>query len=219
MAVGEGRSRVTRGVLRPAARPGSKPIRKPVPRIIAITSLEPNPGPTFTLDAWIESLGERGVEAIQVRDKEAPDRSIHDFCLALRERLPDRISLLVNARPDIALAVGARGVHLPADGLPLGQVRRHFGDELLIGRSTHSAAEVETARDQGADYVLFGPVYSTPEKVGYGPPQGLEALAAAAAVGVPVIAVGGMTAARVPEVLEHGAHGVAGIRWFASAGR
>jgi thiamine-phosphate pyrophosphorylase len=85
----------------------------------------------------------------------------------------------------------------------------------VIGVSTHGIAEVEAARRAGADYVTFGPVYPTPSKAGYGPPAGLDALRRAAAVGLPVLALGGVTPERLPELAAAGAAGAAGIRCFA----
>ncbi|HXO40460.1 MAG TPA: thiamine phosphate synthase, partial [Thermoanaerobaculia bacterium] len=106
------------------------------------------------------------------------------------------------------------GVHLPADGVPAGAVRARFGSGLLIGVSTHRLEEVERARRDGADYVVFGPVYPTPAKAGYGAPAGTRALARAAALDIPVYALGGVTLERFAEVAAAGAAGVAGIRLF-----
>lgn len=162
----------------------------------------------------IERWSAAGVNAVQVRDKSATDRELYESCVAARSTLPPEIAVLVNRRPDIAVAAGAQGVHLPANGLPTARVRAAFGDRLVIGRSTHSLDEVREAEEAGADYVLFGPVYSTPEKRRYGPPQGLEQLGRAARGSIPVLAVGGIDAGRIPEVACAGASGAAGIRLF-----
>lgn len=118
--------------------------------------------------------------------------------------------LLVNGRIDVALACGADGVHLPGDGLPTSEARRLLVPPAIVGRSLHDPAEIPAA--EGADYVLFGPVFDTPSKRRFGPPQGLERLAAfCSSCPVPVVAVGGIDAARVAAVRAAGAAGVAVI--------
>jgi thiamine-phosphate pyrophosphorylase len=93
-------------------------------------------------------------------------------------------------------------------------MRRRFGADVIIGRSTHAVDEVARARDEGADYVTFGPVYETPGKAAFGPPVGLAALARACALGIPVLALGGVTLERFGELASAGASGAAGIRMF-----
>lgn len=118
--------------------------------------------------------------------------------------------VLVNDRADIARATGAHGLHLPARGLPVDAARGLVGRGALIGRSTHTPEEARRAGDEGADYVFFGPVWSTPSHPDR-PPTGPAGLEQAAAAGVPVIAIGGVTAARVPTCLAAGAWGVAAL--------
>lgn len=120
--------------------------------------------------------------------------------------------LLVNDRIDVALAAGADGVHLPSAGVPPADARRLLGPSALVGVSCHSAEDVRRARDGGASFATFGPVHETPSKRAFGPPPGLAALREAARLGLPLVALGGMTAARVPEALAAGAAGVAAIR-------
>jgi thiamine-phosphate pyrophosphorylase len=166
---------------------------------------------------WLHRLGTAGVDAVQIREKELDDRAVYGLVRLARSLLPPTTWLLVNRRLDVALAAagdGAAGVHLPADGLPVAALRRRFGPGVLLGCSTHSAEEVERARDAGADYAVFGPVYPTPSKERFGPPLGTAALARAAAAGLPVYALGGVTLARFGEVAAAGAAGVAGIRLF-----
>ncbi len=165
------------------------------------------------LPDWLRALGSAGVGAVQIREKDRDDRDLHDLALFARTVLPPPARLLINGRLDVALAAGADGVHLPADGVPVGALRARFGQEVLIGRSTHTVEEVERARDEGADYVTFGPVFATPGK---GAPVGLAALSRAAAAGVPVLALGGVTLERFGELSEAGAAGVAAIRLFQS---
>lgn len=169
------------------------------------------------LEAWLDELAAAGVDAVQVREKDLSGRELFDLVARVRRRLPSSVSVLVNGRLDVALAAAAEGVHLPAAGLPAGGLRRWArarGADPLIGRSTHALPEVTAARDDGADYALFGPVFATPSKRRYGPPAGPEALARAAHQGIPVLALGGMDEAGLEVAAAAGAHGAAGIRVF-----
>lgn len=182
------------------------------------------PTPTFdllaisdraTLDIpfpeWLGRLALAGVDALQVREKDLDDRAVLDLARQARAAVS---TVLVNGRLDLALAAGADGAHLPADGVPAAALRRRFGPGVLLGVSTHSVAEVERALQDGADYVTFGPVWPTPSKERYGPPRGVEELARAARVGIPVYALGGVMLSRFGEAAAAGAAGVAGIRLF-----
>ena len=184
------------------------------------------PAPTFDLLAisdlkslaepfadWLRRLASAGVGALQIREKDLDDRAVLELAREARIGLPSSV-LLVNGRLDIALAAGADGAHLPADGVPIDALRRRFGADVMLGRSTHTVEEVEAALREGADYVAFGPVYPTPSKERYGPPRGLDELARAARLPIPVYALGGVTLSRFGEVAEAGAAGVAGIRLF-----
>jgi thiamine-phosphate pyrophosphorylase len=164
-------------------------------------------------EPWLAALAAAAIDGLQVREKDLPDRALYELAAHARSALP-AASLTVNGRADLALAAGADGAHLPADGVPLRRLRERFGDGLLLGKSTHAVAEVEAAREQGADYVTFGPVFSTSSKEAHGPPLGLEALRRAAAAEIPVYALGGVSAERLAEVAAAGAAGAAGIRMF-----
>ena len=179
-----------------------------LPMLLAVSDRRRLPG--HDLLAWCEALRAAGVDGVQLREKDLEDRALFEAARQVRGILPPGSKLLVNGRADVAVAAGADGVHLPADGVPVAPLRRRFGG-LLLGRSTHHLEEVEDARRSGADYVTFGPVYPTPGK---GPPTGLAALAAAAGIGIPVFALGGVEPDRFPEVAAAGAHGAAGIRMF-----
>jgi len=187
------------------------------PRLLAISDgrvLDPRDGADPGFGAWLDRVAAAGVDAVQLREKHLDDRSLFELARQTRERLPPEVRLLINGRADVARAVAADGVHLPSSGLPVAALRRRFGVRLLIGRSTHAPEEVAAARDDGADYVTFGPVYATPSKTAFGPPPGLEGLRRAVATGLPVIALGGVDAGRLEEVAAAGAAGAAGIRAF-----
>lgn len=206
------------------SQPGRR-ARRAVPRVLAIT---PPDGPVDgRFEAWLGALAEAGVDGVQIRRKDLPDREL----LALVERARvalagSPVALLVNGRADVALAAGlaecAGGVHLPAAGLATAEVRRLFearDRRLVIGRSTHRLEEIARERAEGADYVTFGPVYPTPGKGVYGEPVGLDGLRRACAAGVPVLALGGIDPERVSEAAAAGASGVAAIRACSDRGR
>lgn len=154
-----------------------------------------------------------GADAVQLREKDLPAAQLYPHACEVRE-LTRRFGarLFVNDRVDLALAVGADGVHLGGDSLPLEVVRHQFGGALQIGVSTHGDREVAAAAAAGADFVTFGPVYATPSKAAYGRPLGVAALAAVCReTAIPVYALGGVTPARRAEVLGAGAAGCAAI--------
>jgi thiamine-phosphate pyrophosphorylase len=154
-----------------------------------------------------------GARLVQLREKDLEGGALFALAEALAaecRRVGAR--LLVNDRIDVALAAGADGVVLPADSFPTDVARRLLGPTRFVARSTHSAAEVERALHEGCDFVLFGPVYETPSKAAFGPPQGIEALRAAARFAIPVYAVGGVTVGNASAALRAGAHGIAVIR-------
>jgi len=150
-----------------------------------------------------------GVDMIQVREKDLPARELLDLVVRVRDLATGtKTRVLVNDRLDVALAAGIDGVHLPGNGLPVGKIRPFVK---LLGTSIHSAEEGFQAERAGADFVVFGPVFETPDKSAVG----LDALrAAAAAVKIPVIAIGGMTMDNARDAVNAGAAGIAGIRLF-----
>jgi thiamine-phosphate pyrophosphorylase len=154
-----------------------------------------------------------GLPAVQVREKDLPAADLADLCRRLRGPTRERGALLiVNDRVDVALAVGADGVQRTTTSLPIDAIRAIAGARLAIGASVHSLEDAVEAEARGADWIVFGPIYDTPSKRPYGAPQGLDALAKVAGrLRVPVIAIGGVTAARVGAVRAAGAFGVAAI--------
>jgi thiamine-phosphate pyrophosphorylase len=159
-----------------------------------------------------------GTAALHLREKDLGGRDLLALARALRAACREAGQLLlVNDRVDVALAAGADGVHLPSAGLPPAEARRLVGPGRLVGVSCHSAAEVLRARDGGADFATFGPVFETPSKRAFGPPPGLPALAEASALGLPLVGLGGVEAGNAAAVRAAGACGVAAIRaWLAA---
>jgi len=152
-----------------------------------------------------------GARLIQLREKDLSAAELWLIAQQLRN-LTHRFSakLLINDRIDLALACNADGVHLGEHSLPTTEARRLIGTGRLLGRSTHSVAEIQRAATQGADFVTFGPIYHTPSKAAFGSPMGLEQLNIAChTTNLPVFALGGIKTDHVSEVLSHGASGVA----------
>jgi thiamine-phosphate pyrophosphorylase len=154
-----------------------------------------------------------GVRAIQLREKDLGTRELLALCrelLSLARRSGARV--LVNDRLDLVLAAGADGVHLRADSLPVSMARQLLGPHRLIGVSAHSVEEVARAQADGADFVVLGPIYETASKRQYGRAIGLGPLAEATQRSrIPIFAIGGVTASRVPELRKAGAAGAAVI--------
>lgn len=155
------------------------------------------------------AVAQAGVDAVQVRAKQATDRELVIWAKSLVSAIrPLGGRVLVNDRLDIALAAGADGVHLGSDDLPVALARAMSPVGFLIGATCRGGDHARQARDDGADYAGVGPVYPTTTKIGLPKPLGLGQLRAAAQV-LPAFAIGGITAARVPEVIGAGARGVA----------
>ena len=160
-----------------------------------------------------------GVNAVQLREKDLGGRDLFDLAERAR-RLCERYraSLLINDRVDIALAVDAAGVQLGKTSLPVQTARTLLGPEKLIGASIHSLEELTEAKERGADFALFGPVYFTPSKARFGAPQGLAALQNIVEnSALPVYAIGGITAENTNAVRNLGVRGIALIAAIISA--
>ncbi len=152
-----------------------------------------------------------GAPVVQVRHKDCTDRALYDFAARVVEICAAYgTACLVNDRVDVALAVGAAGTHLGADDLPVVAVRRLAGSDHLIGGTARDPQQARELVAAGADYLGVGPAYATTTKSGLPNPIGPTGVAAVAgAVDVPVIAIGGVTAERVGELLAAGAWGIA----------
>ncbi len=153
-----------------------------------------------------------GVDTIQVREKGAAASEVFASVVEIARLARGRdVRVLVNDRVDVTLAARAHGVHLAAKSLPPAVARGLLEPWQLLGVSVHSVDEAVAAARAGADYVTFGHLYPTWSHQGE-PARGARALAeVVAAVDVPVLAIGGITAARVPDVLATGCAGVAVI--------
>jgi thiamine-phosphate pyrophosphorylase len=152
--------------------------------------------------------------AIQIRER---GLSAGDLVSLVREvqtvTAPHRSQLLINDRIDVALGLEGVGVHLRSNSLPVRIARKLLGAERLLGVSVHTSEEAVRAESQGADYVILGPIYETPSKQAFGPPLGIHTLEKVCRlVDIPIIGIGGVTAARASEMLGAGAFGVAVIR-------
>lgn len=168
---------------------------------------------------FVENAARAGVARVQIREKDLSDSALYEVVRnAIARTRTTRVRVLVNGRPDIAMSAQAHGVHLPSDGLSVPSVRKVTPPGFLVGVSCHKVDEVERAASEGADFAVFGPVFDTPSKRGFGPPAGLSELErACSAVRMPVLALGGVTSANARLCIEAGAAGLAGIGLFQSA--
>jgi thiamine-phosphate pyrophosphorylase len=150
-----------------------------------------------------------GVDVIQVREKDLTQAELFELVCRVRDAAAGSgTRVLVNDRLDVAIAAGIDGVHLPGNGLPVNRVRPFVQ---MLACSVHTVDEAIRVEREGADFMVFGPVFETPGKT----PVGIEALrAVVAAVHIPVLAIGGVNEERISSVMEAGAAGIAAIRLF-----
>ena len=162
----------------------------------------------------VARLVDGGATVIQLREKHLPPIDfLREAEAASKVADNHRVTLIINDRVDIAMAIGASGIHLGQDDMPVEGARRLVRDEVLIGFSTHTQQQMEAAVRLPIDYVAFGPVFPTNTKRDPDPTVGLDQLRAARrfAAELPLVAIGGITAANVQAVLEAGADSVAVI--------
>ncbi len=157
-----------------------------------------------------ETMLEAGARIMQLRLKDAPGRDFLAAARAIAEMCRKRgATLIVNDRVDIAILTGAHGVHLGQTDLPLDAARRIIGHDRMIGISTHNLEQARAAEDGGADYIGFGPMYPGGLR-NNASGKGLDELRVIrAAIKIPIVAIGGITEARVAETLAAGADAVA----------
>ncbi|MDP2167083.1 MAG: thiamine phosphate synthase [Thermodesulfovibrionales bacterium] len=158
----------------------------------------------------VEEALKGGVKAVQLREKDMQTRPLLELAYQVRElTLKYNAKLFINDRADIALSVGADGVHLGQNSIPVNALKKTWPG-LMAGASAHSLSEALIAERDGADFITLGPVYETPSKLKYGPPVGVGTLRRLKArVGIPVFAIGGIKEDNIEEVMEAGADGVA----------
>lgn len=161
--------------------------------------------------AVVQAVLSAGTPVVQVRSKGGTDRELFDLAQRVARMCHDAGALcIVDDRADVALAVGAGGTHLGAHDLPLDAVRGVVGPSHVVGGTARDAVRGRALVAEGATYLGVGPAYATATKDGLPEPLGAAGVGAVArAVDAPVIAIGGITVERVPELLAAGAHGVA----------
>jgi len=185
-------------------------MRAPLPRIHAIT--DERIARRADLDDVARELADAGGSdlAFHARGRALSGREHYELAVRLSDR--QTVPLFVNDRLDVALAVPAAGVQLGRGSLPV-SAARELERRWWIGRSVHSLAEAQTAKAEGADYLVVGPVYATASHPDQ-PPLGLEPVRQIVALELPVIAIGGVTPERVRALRAVGVAGVAAIRAF-----
>ncbi len=176
----------------------------------------------------IERAITAGVDWVQIRERDLSARDLLFLaCRAVRtaaEARPADVRVIINDRADVALAAGAAGVHLGEESLPAPEVVRwcragQAPPNWLIGVSCHRLERAREAESAGANYIFFGPVFDTPSKRHFGPPQGVGKLAEVCqAIEIPVLAIGGVDGRNAEDCLRAGAAGVAAIRLFQQPG-
>jgi thiamine-phosphate pyrophosphorylase len=180
-------------------------------RLIVVT--DPDCGPERDVVDVVRAALRGGAPAIQLRMKDAPAREMAAVARALlAETRPAGALLFVNDRVDVAMAVGADGAHVGQDDVPASAARRIAPPGFLVGVSAETAELARQAQAGGADYVGVGPVYATGSKADAGDTVGVQRIAeVAAAVRIPIVGIGGITAANAPAAIRAGAAGVAVI--------
>jgi thiamine-phosphate pyrophosphorylase len=158
-----------------------------------------------------------GVDMVQIRERDLAARQLVSLAEEARARVREQAAILVNDRIDVAASTGT-GVHLTTKSLDAVTARRTFGQDLLIGVSTHNEREIREAEDAGADFAVLGPVFDTPTKREFGPSLGLQEFERLASlVRMPVLGLGGINLTNFRGVLDAGASGIAGISMFSDA--
>ncbi|MDT3776589.1 thiamine phosphate synthase [Nitrospira sp. MA-1] len=159
----------------------------------------------------VQQAGEAGVKLVQYRNKTGSMKQAYEAGRVLRNVAAKRdMTFIVNDRCDLALALEADGVHLGQADLPLLLARKVVGQKMLIGVSTHNPEQVRLATEEGADYLGFGPIFSTRTKANHEPVVGIEGLAGIRDLTpLPIIAIGGIVPDSVPALQAAGANGVA----------
>ncbi len=164
-----------------------------------------------TLYDTIHDLLDVGVSAIQLREKDLSDTEYIKLAEPLCKLCHTySAQLFINSRIEIAIEIGAAGLHLPGDSASVEKVIEETNHRFIIGSSVHALAEAKQRETEGADFITYSPIYPTLSKPGYGPAVGVEGLRnVTAGINIPVFALGGITPERIAECLDAGAYGVA----------
>ncbi|MCF6178455.1 MAG: thiamine phosphate synthase [Geopsychrobacter sp.] len=186
-------------------------MRKPQDNLSALYLITDRKTTTPDLLTTLDAALLAGVRLIQLREKDLPAPELKTLALKILQRTRYfGAQLLLNGSVEIAAEIGADGVQLGVKSCGVAAAKYALGDDALIGYSAHSIHEAEEAADQGADFITFSPIFFTASKAQYGPPQGLNALKEICLNSpIPVYALGGINAARINEVLDAGAYGIA----------
>ncbi|MBM64584.1 MAG: thiamine phosphate synthase [Acidobacteria bacterium] len=185
-----------------------------MPRLYAIVDAEIASRSEWTPPDLALAYLEGGARLIQIRAPGVNSNTLLRWCGDIAEAVADTgAKLVVNNQCDVAIVTGAAGVHLGQDDLPVDAARQLLGQEAMIGLSTHNNEQIEAAIAQNVNYIAIGPIYDTDTKITGYQAVGLDAVrrAAVKAKGCPVVAIGGITLARVPDLIEAGATSVAVI--------
>ncbi|PKM93307.1 MAG: thiamine phosphate synthase [Firmicutes bacterium HGW-Firmicutes-1] len=159
----------------------------------------------------VTEMVKAGAKIIQYREKEKKLKDKYEECKLIRAITHEAgVTFIVNDDLDIAILVGADGVHIGQDDLPIEQVRRLVGDEMIIGLSTHSALQAQDAVERGADYIGVGPIFKTATKKDVCDPVGYKYLDYVVQnIEIPFVAIGGIKEQQIAEVVKHGAKCIA----------
>jgi thiamine-phosphate pyrophosphorylase len=160
-----------------------------------------------------QELADAGVRLVQYRNKRASARELLDSSRKLVSQLaPLKVSVVVNDRPDVAALAGAKGVHVGQEDLDAEKARQVVGTEKLVGVSTHNLEQFQSAAASSADYIAIGPIFATGTKSNPDPVIGIEFIRKVSLLtDKPIVAIGGITLERAPEIIESGADSVAVI--------
>lgn len=170
--------------------------------VITCENYHPGRGMLEVMEAALRG----GADIVQLRDKMSPKRELIEKAKRLKELTAKYgVPLIVNDHPDVALAADADGVHLGQDDLPIEAARELLGPRRIIGISTHRIEQARAAERAGADYIGVGPVYPTGTKPGRQAVTTAYVAQAAAEIGIPFVAIGGITETNAEEVLRAGA--------------
>lgn len=196
-------------------------------RSLPANSLGQAAQPLTVLSIAIARVLGSGLDWLQIREKDLTGGPLLALARDTIARAKGGTRILVNDRLDVALAARAGGVHLGEASLPVADVAQwvrqanaaqRLPGDFLIGASCHSLEGARQAERDAADYIFFGPVFATPSKAAFGPPQGPEHLReVCASVRIPVLAIGGVTLENARHCIEAGAAGIAAIRLFQDA--